>query len=162
MKNRPLSQKEFIQSEINYLNLQEDGYQDVLQLSDGKHTFEELYDLLKSNRGVRKTKHVKMFPKGISKNQSGYYTVNLYSKKYKQKHYVGTFSTIEEAIKARDIFVIKNYLDIMEGFLPRGISKVRKGFRASFSFFGGFTYIGQYDSLKEAIEKRNEFIESLK
>ena len=92
------------------------------------------------------------------------YSVNIHSKKYNKNVHVGYFNTILESVEARDKFVVDNYNDITSGYLPRGITndKRRNIFNASFTFEKNTIFIGSYKSLHDAIEARNNFIDSLK
>ena len=76
----------------------------------------------------------------------------------------GTYSTLEEALEARDKFVIDNYQGITKGYMPRGIyySKRDHAYKASLSLRGKTFYIGSFPTMKEAIDTRIEFIDSLK
>ena len=104
-------------------------------------------------------------PKSVYRpNHTKKYSVNIWSKKYDRNIHVGYFDTIAEAIVARDAFVVNNYHDLTAGYLPRGITfnKRQKSFVASFTFEKVDVFIGCYKSLQEAVEARNNFIDSLK
>ena len=81
---------------------------------------------------------------------------------YRKKFYIGGFDTIQEAVTARDKFVVDNYHDITKGYLPRHISFKRGKFQAQFSFNNQTYYIGVYTDLNEALQARDNFIDSLK
>lgn len=83
--------------------------------------------------------------------------------KQKQVH-VGVYDTIEEAVKARDKFVIDNYDGITKGYMPRGIhyNKRQQNYTANLSIRGKTFYIGCFTTMQEAIDTRAEFIDSLK
>lgn len=102
-------------------------------------------------------------PKYVSQvKATGKYQVIVRSKKYGTKRYVGQYNTINEAINERDKFVVENYHDFTEGYLPRGITKFRGKFDASFTFRGKDLFIGSFSSLEEAVTSRNNYIDSLK
>lgn len=90
------------------------------------------------------------------------YSVNIHSKKYDKNLHVGYYETIEEAIIARDKFVVENYSDLTEGYLPRGMTKNGKNYRVYFQFKGQEEYLGTFETIKEAVEFRNKYIDSLK
>lgn len=90
------------------------------------------------------------------------YSVNVHSKKYDKNLHVGYFDTIEEAVIARDKFVVENYNDLTAGYLPRGMSKNGKNYRVDFQFKGQEEYLGTFETIKEAVEFRNKYIDSLK
>lgn len=92
------------------------------------------------------------------------YTVNIHSKKYNKNIHVGYFDTIEESMIARDKFVVENYHDLTSGYLPRGISfdERRNKFTSTFTFNKTDIYLGSFVELKDAIEFRNKYIDSLK
>lgn len=90
------------------------------------------------------------------------YYVNIHSKKYRKKINVGYYSTIEEAIIARDKFIVENYNDLSSGYLPRGLSKHRNKYMVEFQFKGAREYLGTFETIEEAVKQRNDFIDSLK
>lgn len=90
------------------------------------------------------------------------YQVIVRSKKYGARKYVGQYDSINEAVSARDKFVVENYHDFTAGYLPRGITIMNGKFSASFTFKDKDQFIGNFDSLNEAIKAREEFIDSLK
>lgn len=90
------------------------------------------------------------------------YSVNIHSKKYDKNLHVGYYDTIEEAIIARDKFVVDNYHDLTSGYLPRGMTKNGKKYRVDFTFKGQEEYLGTFETIKEAVEFRNKYIDSLK
>ena len=93
------------------------------------------------------------------------YHVAVYSRRKSKIISVGFYNTIEEAVKERDTFIIKNYQGDLNGYLPRGISfdKQRKKYKAYLNINGDTTFnIGSYKYLDEAIRERNKAIERLK
>ena len=92
------------------------------------------------------------------------YSVNIHSKKYDKNIHVGYYDTIDEAIIARDKFVVENYNDLTDGYLPRGISfdERRNKFTSTFTFNKTDIYLGSFTELKEAVDFRNKYIDSLK
>ncbi|WP_027380812.1 hypothetical protein [Chryseobacterium daeguense] len=89
--------------------------------------------------------------------------VAIYSKKYKKTYHVGYYLSIGEAVEARDKFVVENYHDITEGYLPRGLSlNANNKYTVRFQFKNCEEYIGSYCTIKDAVKARNIFIESLK
>lgn len=56
-----------IQSQIDYLNFQEGGGREVAQLSDGHHTFDELYEFRKLYNALLFNEWSREYNKGISK-----------------------------------------------------------------------------------------------
>ncbi len=104
-----------------------------------------------------------ILPKYISRiSKSGKYQVKLRSKKYGTQKYVGQFNTINEAVLARDKFIVDNYHDFTAGILPRGITRINGKYSASFTFKNKDEFIGNFISLSDAVEARNKFIDSLK
>lgn len=92
--------------------------------------------------------------------------VKIYAKKTKKLYFIGQFDTLEEAIKNRDEWIVKNY-NLVEGYLPRGItkSKSEKRYVAQLSFrnkesdIGTYRkHLGSFDTLQEAVDYRKNFI----
>lgn len=103
------------------------------------------------------------FIKYLKSRGSNKYQVGIYSKLTKKTYTPGSYSTLKEAIKARDQFIFENIDTILEGYLPRGIAKgVSKKYSAKFSYQGKYKYLGQFDTIEEAVSTRNNYINSLK
>lgn len=104
-------------------------------------------------------------PKSITLTKDRY-TVRIYSKKDKILHTVGTFGTLDEAVKKRDEWLVTNYQKV-EGYLPRGITKnsSRGTYEAQVSLkkvknkTGAYVkHLGSFKTIQEAIDFRKEFI----
>ena len=108
------------------------------------------------------------YPKSIGITKNGKFRVSFTAKKEaisdKKSIHVGTFPTLEEAIKQRDAFIIANYNGVAKGYMPRGISFFKRNntYQAHLSIDGITFYIGTYKNMTEAIEARNKYIDSLK
>lgn len=107
-------------------------------------------------------------PKSIGMRKNGKFRVTFTAKKEadseKRTIYVGTYDTLEEAIRARDSFITANYNGVAKGYMPRGISLFKRNntYQAHLSIDGVTFYIGKYKTMTEAIEARNRYIDSLK
>ena len=102
-------------------------------------------------------------PKWVKKVKGGFYSVGVYSKKYKTFNHLGTYATIKEAIKKRDKYIFDNKNDITEGVYPRGITFYKKTnkYHAFICINKNNIYIGQFDKLEDAVNYRVEFVKSL-
>lgn len=101
-------------------------------------------------------------PKYIRLRDSGNYTVQISSrwKEDKKNEYfcVGTFGSIEDAIKARDEWIAKN-MDKLNGYIPRGIAKHREGhYEANICFNGKRLILGYFTTIEEAVKHRREVL----
>lgn len=101
-------------------------------------------------------------PKYVQRAKNGKYQVCIRSKKYGTKKYVGIYTNLNDAISARDKFVVENYNDFTEGYLPRGITRMGIKFYASFTFKDKDEFLGSFSNLSDAVQARNNFINSLK
>lgn len=106
-------------------------------------------------------------PKSISRKGDKYmasFNVKKDVISEKRTIYIGIYETVEEAVKARDAFVIANYNGVAKGYMPRGISyfKSRGMYQAHLSIEAKSFYIGVFKTIQEAIEARSNFIDSLK
>ena len=90
------------------------------------------------------------------------YSVNIHSKKYDKNLHVGYYDTIEEAVEARDKFVVENYHNLTDGYLPRGMTKSGKKYTVVFTFKGKKERLGTFETIKEGVDFRNKYIDSLK
>lgn len=105
-------------------------------------------------------------PKSIS-FAYGKYVVKINVKKHvvnkERQIHVGVFDTLDDAVIAREKFILENYQGVANGYLPRGISKHTHGrYIARFSYFGKLKYLGIYNTVEKAIEARYKYIDSLK
>lgn len=114
-----------------------------------------------ANRTININDKIKL-PKSIYKYKYNKFSVSFYSKKYKKNFHVGYYNSIEEAVKERDKFIIENIDDKLEGYMPRGLTKMNKYYKADFHFKGEREYMGTFDTMQEAISARNKYIDSLK
>lgn len=107
-------------------------------------------------------------PKSITAKPNGKFQASFAVKKdvisAKRTIYIGTFDSVDEAVKARDAFIIANYNGVAKGYMPRGISyfKQRGMYQAHLSIEGTSFYIGVFNTIQDAIEARHKFIDSLK
>jgi len=107
-------------------------------------------------------------PKSIGMSRGGKFRVIFTAKEVSNSNrrtiYVGTYDTLEEAVKERDAFIIANYNGVAKGYMPRGVSFVKRqnSYQANLSIEGTTFYIGTFKTIPEAIEARNKYIESLK
>ena len=115
-----------------------------------------------SEKTIKKNGKSLKLPKNVHIKGKKYF-VDVYNRKTSNNHYVGIFDTIEEAIIARDKYVVENY-DLLGGYVPRGISfnKLINKYVAFFCFGKEQVNLGSFKSLKEAVEYRNKYIDSLK
>lgn len=99
------------------------------------------------------------YPKNIArkKDRPSSYQIEIFSKKDKKKYYIGCTSSIQEAIKIRDEWLVKNY-QLVEGYLPRGIVQVEGKYKAQISTTDLTYHIGIFDTLQEAVDYRTKFI----
>lgn len=111
----------------------------------------------------KKEKKKVNLPKSVYKFRDRFNVV-FHSKVTKENLYAGSFETISDAIKARDLFVSQNINGFLLGYLPRGVSFNKKmgKYQASFTFQEKHVHIGSFSELDEAINARNGFIDSLK
>jgi len=102
-------------------------------------------------------------PKSIY-NFKGKYKVVFHSKTEKETVNAGIYDDLQMAINIRDSFIKKHINDILKGYLPRGITYVKKTnkYESKFYFQKKYSIIGYFNTLNEAIIKRNYFIDSLK
>jgi len=104
-------------------------------------------------------------PKSVYVNRVGNFGVQIYSKESKRFFNVGTFSSLEEAVKNRDLWLCSNY-DKVNGYLPRGITFKKKTshynvyipFRKTSRTPEVLMHIGVFKTLKEAVDYRRKFI----
>lgn len=102
-----------------------------------------------------------ILPKNIYKNHNQW-GVKFFSKKLKKELFAGNYKSISEAIMARDKFISENINSDLEGYLPKGLT-LRKGvYKVTFCYKGYREYLGSYYNIKDAIEARNKYIDSLK
>ncbi len=100
-------------------------------------------------------------PKNIYLNRDGF-QVSFWSKKLNKNIYCGIYESMGEAVKARDIFICENIHDVLFGYVPRGITRDRNKFRAYLYVNKEKISIGNFTNIKEAIDYRNSYIDSLK
>lgn len=99
-------------------------------------------------------------PKWI-KNRNGKYFVQIFSKKYKKSFTVGTYDNLKEALFNRDKYISDNYNDITSGLLPRGISTKRNKYVAFLNVEKHQINLGYFNTLKDAVEYRYNYIYGL-
>lgn len=115
-----------------------------------------------------------ILPRGIyiSKRRPDKFAAQYWNKDLKTTIYIGQFDTIEEAIIARDKYIVSVYEGLTDDSipktkeLPKGIWETSSGsYGANIQVLHGKNklkhakiHIGSYKTIDEAVEKRKEFI----
>jgi hypothetical protein len=108
-------------------------------------------------------KRVHSLPKSITVGKNNKYVVTIYSKQDKKEYHVGTFTTVEESVIARDKWLSENY-HLVEGYLPRGITKDRGRYQTQISIATPDNRkpqnirLKRFGSLQEAVDYRTKFV----
>ena len=127
--------------------------------------------------------HIKL-PKGIttSKKSPGKYIAQYWSKELNTNIYIGKFSTVNEAVEARKNHIVAVHDGDIDDSLPRtkglpkGIAFQKRGENSKGRYLSRLQifhkgkikdqhvtiHIGSFDTVKEAVQARLDFIENLK
>lgn len=96
-------------------------------------------------------------PKHVTLLDNGKYAVRVYSRAFKKAFHVGCYEFINDAISARDEWILKNP-DRSKGCMPRGIYKLKEGYTANITFNDTSIYLGYFGTIEEAVKYRKEVL----
>lgn len=96
----------------------------------------------------------------VYKTASGKYEVKKWNKQDQKMRYYGTYSTYRQAVNRMNYLITKGEITPRKRTLPRHIHFIHNRYYIYKNIEGKVTYFGCYDTLEEAVKRRDYMLDN--